>query len=306
MIKVNNLVFEYPGKRVLHNLSFSISAQRICALVGPNGAGKTTLLRCIAALDRPFSGRIDVAGIDVHQSPRLSHKNIGYLADFFGLYERLTVVQSLKYMTNAYGIAPSQQKEAINWVIERLGLTEHKHKKAEQLSRGLRQRLGIAKAMIHKPELLILDEPASGLDPEARHDLSELMVELKNAGMTLLVSSHILAELEEYSDEMLIIRDGKIVDHQQQIQSSDKDDVMVQITTLTRSNDIYQYLSRQQKCTQIEVNDQTIHFCTPADDHYLHELMVTLLNMKFPIVEFFKVQHTMQHNYLQSVKRGDK
>lgn len=209
MAKVDNIVFDYPNKRALKNISFCIEKNSIVGLVGPNGAGKTTLLRCLAGLDSPLSGGIIMDGIDVIENPRMCHQKVGYLSDFFGLYNELTITQHLEYMCRAHRLDPDNDK--IARILEDVELVEHASKKAEELSRGLRQRLGIAMSIIHNPEFLLLDEPASGLDPEARYALSHLLLRLQASGMTIVCSSHILAELEEYSSHMLIIEGGHCI-----------------------------------------------------------------------------------------------
>lgn len=209
IIKVNNVVFDYANKRALKNISFGIEKNSIVGLVGPNGAGKTTLLRCLAGLDSPLSGNIIMDGIDVIENPRLCHQKIGYLSDFFGLYDELTITQHLEYMCRAHHLDLVTDK--IARILEDVELVEHANKNAAELSRGLRQRLGIAMSIIHNPEFLLLDEPASGLDPEARYTLSRLLLKLQASGMTIICSSHILAELEEYSSHMLIIEGGHCI-----------------------------------------------------------------------------------------------
>lgn len=212
MIRVENLVYEYQGKRALDQVSFTIEPNTITALVGPNGAGKTTLLRCLAGIDEPFSGKITVAGLDVSQQPRAVHKQLGYLSDFFGVYQYLTVRQCLMFACKLHQITGKKLEKQLADTIKLLGLEPYLELPATGLSRGWRQRLGIAQAIIHRPRLVLLDEPASGLDPEARMGLSELMRNLHSQGMTLVVSSHVLAELEDYCTEMLILRGGKVVD----------------------------------------------------------------------------------------------
>ena len=213
MILVENLVFDYPGLRALHGIAFEIGAGSITALVGPNGAGKTTLLRCIAALDTPVAGRILVDGVDVHDDPRQCHRRMGYLSDFFGLYNELTVEQCLRHRAAAQDVPPGERAELVSKAVGRTGLSDRLGQKAGELSRGLRQRLAIAHSILHEPRVVLLDEPASGLDPEARLDLSRLFLRLQAEGMTLLVSSHILAELEDYSTHMMILRQGRLVEH---------------------------------------------------------------------------------------------
>ncbi|MGD0961180.1 MAG: ABC transporter ATP-binding protein, partial [Methylomonas sp.] len=212
MITVDQLVYEYPGVRALDDVSFQISQGSITALVGPNGAGKTTLMRCMAALDQPLRGRIMIDTLDVLQQPRSCHRMIGYLSDFFGLYQRLTVRQCLYYVARAQGIADRDCAAAIARVSRCLRLDDRLEKKPGELSRGQRQRVAIAQAIIHQPRFLLLDEPASGLDPEARQLLAELFLDLQSQGMTLLVSSHILAELEAYCTDMLVLRQGRLVE----------------------------------------------------------------------------------------------
>lgn len=213
LVDIRDLVYEYPGFRALHRITAAIEPATITALVGPNGAGKTTLLRCLAALEPPYSGVITLDGLDIHAEPRKSHELMGCLSDFFGLYDALTVKQCLTYRADAQGLSEADRGAAIDWAAQAVKLTDRLDQKACELSRGLRQRLAIGQAIIHRPKLLLLDEPASGLDPEAREDLADLLRNLQEGGMTIIVSSHILAELEAYSTHMLIIDDGRIVDH---------------------------------------------------------------------------------------------
>jgi len=209
-IEVENLVFEYPTKRALHGVSLTVNEGAIVALVGPNGAGKTTLMRCIVALEKPFSGRVRVGGLDTVQHPRKVHELLGYLPDFFGLYDELSVGRCLMYAARAHGLSASEAEPAARKAAERVTLIKRWDEKAGALSRGLRQRLAIGQAIVHEPRVLLLDEPASGLDPKARMDLSELLKSLQGQGITQVISSHILSELEDYCTEMVIIDEGRL------------------------------------------------------------------------------------------------
>lgn len=212
-ISASGVVYLYPGTRALDNVSFDITRGSVTALVGPNGAGKTTLLRCLAGLDRPLTGSISVAGIDVLEEPRLAHASMGYLSDFFGLYDTLTVRQSLSHAAAANGVAENALTTTVERTAARLDIADRLEQRCSALSRGLRQRVAIGQAIVHAPAVLLLDEPASGLDPEARHTLALLFTRLRDEGMTLVVSSHILAELDEYSTHMLVLRLGKVIEH---------------------------------------------------------------------------------------------
>ncbi len=211
LIEVRDLTFDYPGTRALHRVSFSLAAGSITALVGPNGAGKTTLLRCLAALEEPLAGELRVDGVDAIAAPREVHRRLGYLSDFFGLYDDLTVDRCLRHAAAIRGVPRAREREVARDAAERLGIADRLADRAGVLSRGLRQRLAIAQAIVHRPRVLLLDEPASGLDPDARHALAALFVRLRDEGMTLLVSSHILAELDAYSTDLLVLRQGRVV-----------------------------------------------------------------------------------------------
>jgi ABC-2 type transport system ATP-binding protein len=213
MIHVNGLIFDYLGHRALHGVSIDIPKGTVTALVGPNGAGKSTLMRCIAGLDMPLSGHITVGGIDVQEHPRKAHTKLGYLSDFFGLYQDLTVAQCLTYAAASQRIPEHLVADRVKEVASNLGISEKLNSLASNLSRGQRQRVAIGQSIVHMPEVLLLDEPASGLDPEARADLSLLFRKLQAQGMTLVVSSHILSELDEYCTHILSIRDGRVSKH---------------------------------------------------------------------------------------------
>lgn len=232
MISVQNVIFDYPGKRALHNVSFALPPQTITALLGPNGAGKSTLLRCLASLDTPIQGNITIDNMDVIEYPREIHAKMGYLPDFYGLYEDLTVEQCLLYHALAQNIPNTECTQRIATIAERLGIMQQLSQPVVTLSRGQKQRLAIAQAIIHHPKVLLLDEPASGLDPEARNHLSQLLNYLCGEGMTIIVSSHIIAELQDYCTHMLILRDGFLV-KQCTIEDSNKNMMDIYLETAT-------------------------------------------------------------------------
>lgn len=211
MITIQALSFDYPGIRALDRVSAEIPAGSITALVGPNGAGKSTLMRCIAALDVPLSGRVAVDGIDVEADPRAARARLGWLPDIFGLYDRLAVRRCLEWAGASRGMTWPAARARVAELAPMLGLEELLDRQAGALSRGQRQRVAIGQAIAHAPKLLVLDEPASGLDPEARIALASLLRRLREQGMTLLVSSHILAELAEYATHLMILEGGRML-----------------------------------------------------------------------------------------------
>ncbi len=302
MIEVNDLVFEYPGTRALNGVSFQIEPGNITALVGPNGAGKTTLLRCMAALEVPLHGEVRIDGENIHEDPRACHRKLGYLSDFFGLYDELTVRQCLLHAAASHGILAREQLRVVEQAATRLDISDRLEMKAGELSRGLRQRLAIAQAVVHEPQILMLDEPASGLDPEARHSLAELFLTLRDQGMTLVVSSHILSELDEYSTDMLVLRDGRILSHdpiKQEVAAS----VCLRLSLTGPCSDLQSQLAGLPGVSAVEGDDESAIFSFSGDISARHDLLKTLLDLGLPIYAFAEQQRNMQSAYLESVRR---
>ena len=300
LIEVSHLVFEYPGIRALDDVTFSLRTGTITALVGPNGAGKTTLMRCLCGLERPLSGGIRIDEIDVIEDPRRSHERIGYLADFFGLYDELTVFQCLRYAAEANGITDDLE-QAVQAAASCLGLNDRLQQFTGTLSRGLRQRVAISQAIIHKPEVLVLDEPASGLDPEARHDLAQSFKRLQSEGMTLLVSSHILSELQAYATDMLVIRQGKIVE-QNELSAAPATTRRLTITLLEPSVQLLTLLEARQDVGRLKTNGTELAFDFTGDPDAQHRLLRQLLDQGIPITSFAPERRDLQQSYLDTMR----
>ena len=300
MISVKNLIFEYPGVLALDNVSMDIGSGDITALVGPNGAGKTTLLRCVAGLETPISGSIQVNQVDVLEEPRLAHSYMGYLPDFFGLYNELTLRQSLTYAALSYDISPQQVPAAVALAAQRLQIDDRLDHKVGTLSRGLAQRLAIAQVIVHEPKLLLLDEPASGLDPEARHTLSRLFLALRDQGMTIVVSSHILAELEEYSNSMVIVRAGKIVEHRR-LDQQEQDAVLLRIGVVGPVLNLQTLLTAHAAVSVVEVAAESIVVRISADKAQQQALLQHLVAQQIPVHSFSVEKVNMQDAYLKQI-----
>ena len=299
LIEVRDLTFEYPGKKALDTVSFAIESGSVTALVGPNGAGKTTLMNCLAALARPVSGHIRLDGVSVLDNPRECHRLIGYLPDFYGLYDDLTVRQCLHYMALAQGIESELIDQTLQLTAQRVHLSDRLETKAGNLSRGLRQRLAIGQAIIHNPKIILLDEPASGLDPKARHQLSELLLELRDEGKTLMVSSHILAELEDYSTHMMVIHDGKLEENTA-IRDSKIENVRLLLLTLSRTVEgLGEALGRVKGISQIEASGTSIEFLFEGTDENQHQLLKQLLSKNLPVCGLAVKEKNLQDTYLE-------
>jgi ABC-2 type transport system ATP-binding protein len=193
------------------NLSLSVPRGEVFGLVGPNGAGKTTTLKMICGLLAPTAGRITVNGINVAREPEAAQGFIGYLADFFSLYDELKVWEYLDYFAHAYKMPPETIPGRIDYAIRTLGLETKRDAFIAGLSRGMKQRLGIARAILHDPRVLILDEPAVGLDPKSRTEFKGLIKDLHRQGKTVFITSHLLADLEEICTWVAIIEKGRLL-----------------------------------------------------------------------------------------------
>jgi ABC-2 type transport system ATP-binding protein len=297
-------VFDYPGHRALDDVSFRIESKSITALVGPNGAGKSTLLRCCAALDRPFAGIVELDGYDIHEKPRLAHRRMGFLPDFYGLYDELTVRQCLTYRAAAVGLPRGQWPERVRLAAERMEIMDRLGDKAGALSRGQRQRLAIAQAIIHEPALLLLDEPASGLDPEARMGLSAVLRALRDKGMTIIVSSHILAELEDYSTHMLVIREGRIL-HHRALDPLSKQRVRIRVEVAGGEHKLVDVLSHEGGVTELTLIGSACTFEYPASAVSRHTLLKHLMNADLHVVEFKIDEAGLQEAYLEQVRAAE-
>src|SRR2546421_7993653 len=199
------------GKRpALDHVSFEVPEREIFGFVGPNGAGKTTTLRILAALLEPTEGKAYIGGADVMKEREKVHTRIGYMPDFFGVYDQLTVAEYLDFYAACYRQPKQRRQKIVDDLLALVGMTERKNQLVDTLSRGLKQRLGLARALVHDPAVLLLDEPASGLDPRARIEMKELIRELRRMGKTILISSHILPELEELCTWVGFIDNGRM------------------------------------------------------------------------------------------------
>ncbi len=300
-MQVDAVSFEYPGLRALDRVSLHVRAGRITALVGPNGAGKSTLLRILAVLQPPLLGRVSMDGVDVFEQPRLAHRQIGFLPDFFGLYDRLTVQQCLSYFALAHHVERSAVAPAVRQAAQLLKLEDRLDQTAGELSRGLRQRLAIAQAIVHRPRLLLLDEPASGLDPEARHTLAETFLRLRDDGMTLLVSSHILSELEAYCDDMIILRQGRIVEHQHNNEAVKTIELRLQLLASSEA-ELQHYMGKISAIEGVQnlrkEKDNALLLAFDDTAQARQQLLRTLVLSDIPLVSFSEHRLSLQDAYM--------
>lgn len=211
MIRIENLNKRYGKVHAVKDLSLEIGQGTLFGFVGPNGAGKSTTMLILATLLAPSSGQALIGGYDVVRHPKQAKKLIGYMPDFFGVYDNLKATEYLDFYAASYGIAKPERAKIIPQLLELVNLSDKSDAYVDALSRGMKQRLGLARCLVHDPPALILDEPASGLDPRARVEFREILKELRAMGKTIIISSHILPELAEMCDDIGIIEKGELV-----------------------------------------------------------------------------------------------
>jgi ABC-2 type transport system ATP-binding protein len=211
IIETKDLVKKFGKFTAVNGLSLQVPAGSIYGFVGPNGAGKTTTMRILTTLTRPTSGEAFVAGHSVVSDPRAVRRAIGYMPDEFGVYDDMRVWEYLDFFAACYDIPESGRKKLIDDLLELVDLTHRRDDMVDKLSRGMKQRLSLARTLAHDPAVLILDEPASGLDPRARVEIRELLVELAKMGKTIFFSTHILADVSEICTHIGIIEAGQMI-----------------------------------------------------------------------------------------------
>ena len=296
-LRIEGATVRFDGLTALDGVGFDIAPGDFAGLIGPNGAGKTTLLRCLAALEHPFSGAVTVDGLDVEAHPRECHARLGFLSDFFGLYDQLTARQCLTHFANTHGLAASLRPAALDEAARRLEIGDLLDQKTGTLSRGQRQRLAIAQALIHEPKVLLLDEPASGLDPEARWSLSSLLTRLCEEGVTIVVSSHILSELEDYSTDVMILREGRLVIHRP-LAGVDIDSACIRIELTAPRKNLARALGDFDGVSDVALHGKSASVILPGGAKAQQALLKYLVEAGFPVCSFAEDRSRMQDVYL--------
>lgn len=213
MLKIEGLKKTYGNYHALDGLDMEVKAGALYGFVGPNGAGKTTTIKIMTGLLRPDGGSVEIHGIDTLREPERTRDSIGYVPDYFGMYDNLKVSEYMEFFASCYGLEGLRARKRNQALLEQVGLGSKEDFFVDGLSRGMKQRLCLARALIHDPELLIMDEPTAGLDPRTRLEFRELVRDLKEAGKTILISSHLLSDLSELCTDIGIIDQGKMILH---------------------------------------------------------------------------------------------
>ncbi|MGG4443761.1 ABC transporter ATP-binding protein [Brevibacillus fortis] len=304
MIQIQNLRKRYGKMEALKGLSLEIDKGTVFGFVGPNGAGKSTTMSILATLLEPTSGRAYVGGYEVTKHPKEVRKLIGYMPDFFGVYDNLTAEEYLDFYGANYDIPAAERKQIIPQLLELVNLTHKRDAFVDSLSRGMKQRLGLARSLVHNPEVLILDEPASGLDPRARIELREILKELRDMGKTIIISSHILPELAEMCDVIGIVEEGNLVafGRVDEIYSKMQEQRVLRVRLLDRVDEAMTRLREMPVITKVTREGNWVVAGFTGNDEEQVELLRELAVSGYPVAAFNEAVGDLEEIFLEITK----
>lgn len=304
MVEICGLHRYFGSLRAVSDVSFQFNRGQAFGFIGPNGAGKTTTMRILATIDVPMKGDAFVDGYSVVSDPDQVRQLIGYMPDNFAAYANVNCWEYLDFFARAYGLRGKARLTAVRRVMSFTELFELSEKPIDTLSKGMKQRLCLARALIHDPKVLILDEPASGLDPRARIELRELIKLLAGDGKAILISSHILTELAEMCDAVAIVELGKIVaaGPVKSIQATSRALALVDIGVLRDIDLVERWLREQPDVGEVQVNNRelTVHF--PADEAAQAALLHRMAVAGLPISSFRSRQENLEDVFMAVTK----
>jgi ABC-2 type transport system ATP-binding protein len=309
LIICEKLTRYYGSFVAVDNLSVEIKRGAVCALVGPNGAGKSTTMRMLSTLLAPSRGRALIGGRDVAKDPAGVRRLIGYLPESFQLYEDMTVERYLQFFARAYGLEASVGTGRISDFLDRLGLTSKRDVRVGTLSRGMRQRLGVAKSFLHDPDVVFLDEPASGLDPVARTELRDFLKYQQHLGKTVCVSSHVLKELADFCDHIAILQNGAMVEFGpltgaggvlEKYSGTTTGGRRYTLRVLKDSPRLELVLSEMPNVSNIARRDLTLTFELNGEEDEAAGLLTKIASQGFQIARFSPDEIDLEHVYRQA------
>lgn len=307
MIELKGLTRDYGAFRALDHLDMTIRDGELHGFVGPNGAGKSTTMRILATLLPMSGGEAIVDGVDLKKRPRAVRKIVGYMPDFFGVYDRLKAWEYLDFYARCRGMRERDRALMIDQLLDLVNLSDRRNTYVDVLSRGMKQRLCLAHALIHDPKFLILDEPASGMDPRARAEMKEILLRLRAMGKSVLISSHILPELSEMCDALTIIDKGKLVfsGSVEALSRKMQGDAPLEVRLAKGADerfldDAVSILSEFPGVTAIEaLEGGVLSVEIPQDDGKVSNLIRRLVEREIPVADVHRRKMNLEHVFLE-------
>lgn len=306
MLKIENLTKSYGKFKAVNHLSLEIKEGEIFGFVGPNGAGKTTTMKMIATLLKPDSGEIYLDGVDLSKDLKGIRERIGYMPDFFGVYDNLKAIEYLEFYGDVAGLSKDEIKNTIDDLLALVDLTHKREAYVDSLSRGMKQRLCLARSLIHNPKLLILDEPASGMDPRARVQMKEILKELKRMGKTILISSHILSELAELCDSIGIIENGEIVQigPVNKIMRKASNSNLIKIRVLENIERAVTLLKEEPLVNEVFTDEKHIEISFEGEEKDTAKIIKKLISNDLLVTSFSPIESNLEEIFMK-VTKGD-
>ena len=304
MIETNDLTKMYGELYALNRLNLKLQQGDVYGFIGPNGAGKTTTMRILATLLNPSWGEASVCGYSIYTGSKEIRRVIGYMPDFFGVYDDMKVIEYLEFFAAAYRIKGPARRKICEEVLELVDLTYKRDALVTSLSRGMTQRLGLARTLLHDPQVLLLDEPASGLDPRARIEMRALLKELRSMGKTILVSSHILPELADICNKIGIIEQGQLLvngavtDVMKQVRS----DIVLNIAVSNRTTDAANILENQPEVESVQDKAGVLVVKLNEGVHQYGFLASRLINQGFELTLFKEDEINLETAFMHLTK----
>jgi len=300
-IEMRRLHRFFGETKAVDDVSFSVKRGHVFGYIGPNGAGKTTSMRILATLDLPSYGDSFVDGLSCVNDPELVRRRLGFMPDSFGTYRDVNCREYLDFFARAYGVTGAERNRRLRWVLGFTGTEGMANKPIRGLSKGMKQRLCLGRALIHDPSVLILDEPAAGLDPRARIDLRRMIRDLADQGKTILISSHILTELAEMCDSVGIIEQGKLLatGSVEEIQGQQRDTKELAIRVLERSSEAAVMLKSVQHVDQIIIDGELLRFEFAGEMKDQAEVLALLVANGFLVAECTSHRKSLEDVFLQ-------
>ncbi len=302
MIRIKDLRVDYDDVCAVRDLSMEVGPGEVCGLIGPNGAGKTTTMRAMLGLLEPTYGEIEIMGVNVREHPRDVCRIVGFMPDFPPVYEDLKVWEFLDLFAASYGLERPRRRRTVDEHLDMVGLTEKREAMVVELSRGMRQRLMLAKTMLPNPRVLLLDEPASGIDPQGRIDLKNILKRMAEQQKTVLISSHILAEMNEFCTSVTIMERGQIIvsGRIDEVNQRIMGDSLLAVEVLSEPELFQWIVAADDRAGPIERrNDQTYEFRYRGDAEAASDLLVRLVGQGVRISGFARRRDNLEDLFLK-------
>jgi ABC-2 type transport system ATP-binding protein len=305
MIELRHLHRYFGQTRAVEDVSFQVHRGQVFGYIGPNGAGKTTSMRVLATLDVPTAGDALVDGFSVVDDPDRVRRRLGFMPDYFGTYRNVSVREYLDFYARGYRIRGRERVETVERVMSLTGLDVLAEKPTDGLSKGMKQRLCLGRALIHDPAVLVLDEPAAGLDPRARIELREIIRGLAGDGKTILISSHILTELAEICDVVGIIEHGRLVtvgSVEEICRKARRLHNRIRVRVLANAAALVEWLAGRTEVSQPAANGDSVSFLHAGSPEAEAALLRSMIQAGFPVVAFGSQEQTLEDVFMQVTK----